>query len=83
MTGADAASLLDLWSARTGRDIGPGDVELNTWTLAEMGRAVTAAQLLGSFEWIAGYRRRIASWFEDGFDLLAHTDARGAAAAAR
>ena len=70
VSGADAASLLDLWSARTGREIGPGDVELNTWTLAEMGRAVSAPQLLGSFEWIAGYRRRIAGWFEDGFDLL-------------
>jgi len=70
VTGADAASLLDLWSARTGRDIGPGDVELNTWTLAEMGRAVTAPQLVASLEWIAGYRRRIAGWFEDGFDLL-------------
>ncbi|MEX2556970.1 MAG: amidase [Actinomycetota bacterium] len=70
VTGADAAALLHRWSARTGSEIGPDDVELNTWTLAEMGRAITAPQLLASIEWIAGYRRRIAAWFDAGFDLL-------------
>jgi amidase len=70
ITGADTATLLDGWSARLGRELGPGDVELNTWMIAAMGRAVTAPQLLASMEWIAGYRRRVVGWFDGGFDLL-------------
>jgi amidase len=70
VTGADAAAQLDSWSARTGDAIGAEDVEPNTWAIAEMGRAISGAMLIGSLEWLAGYRRRVAAWFAAGFDLL-------------
>lgn len=69
VTGADTAAELDDWEARTGRAIGPGDVEPATWEIAEMGRAVSAPQLLGSIEWLHGYTRRMATWWT-GYDLL-------------
>lgn len=62
---------LDRWAAMAGRAVGPDDVEAGTWTLAEMGRGVNAAQYLAAGEWLGGWGRRVRAWWEDdGFDLL-------------
>ncbi len=42
---------LDYWSRRTGREIGPDDVEPSTWALAEQGRSHTAAAYLSAMEY--------------------------------
>jgi amidase len=70
ITGVDVLAQLGRWSARTGRPIGPGDVEPHTWMLAEMGRAVTESQMRESLEWLAGYTERVTGWWGTGFDLL-------------
>ncbi|MCI0346616.1 MAG: amidase, partial [Chloroflexi bacterium] len=70
VTGVDAASMLDRWAERTGRAIGPGDVEPNTWMIAEMGRSIGASDLNATSAWLSDYGRRAAAWFDGGYDLL-------------
>src|SRR5262245_40694234 len=62
---------LDDWSERTGRRIGPADVEPMIWGIAEMGRAVSAVEYIRAVEHMHAYTRRMAAWWAaDGFDLL-------------
>ena len=68
--GASVAAQLDLWAARIGEPIGPDDVEPLTWLLAEGGRATSAPALAGALGRLQVLSRKVASWWEDGFDLL-------------
>jgi len=62
---------LAYWSERTGRTIGPRDVEPMIWGIAEMGRAVSAVEYIRAVEHMHAYTRRMARWWaDDGFDLL-------------
>ena len=61
---------LDHWSTQVGRTLGPEDVETHTWVMAEMGRAVSAAEYIRAAIWLQAYTRRVASWWSEGFDLL-------------
>jgi amidase len=65
-----AAWNLDYWGRRTGKTIGPDDVETLTWALAEMGRSYSGAQYLSSREWLHTWARTAAEWWQQGFDLL-------------
>ncbi len=58
------------WEAKTGETIGPEDVEASTWALAELGRSHTAADYLRAIEYHQLVTRRIAEWWDSGFDLL-------------
>jgi len=64
------ARALDAWSAKIGVPIGKGDVEPLTWALAELGRATSAVQYLAAIEANQAHARRIAGWWQRGFDLL-------------
>lgn len=69
------ASHLDTLSRQTGKQISQDDVEINTWAMAEIGRARTAVRYIEAIEWLQSYTRRIASWWQpedgkNGFDLL-------------
>ena len=64
------ATGLDGWSAITGKQIRDTDVEVTTWAMAEIGRACSAPRYLAAREWLNGFTRRVAAWWEDGFDLL-------------
>jgi amidase len=66
---AAVAAGLDFWSLRTGRPIGPDDVEPHTWALAEQGRAGSAAMYLMAIGYAQVISRSIAEWWRD-FDLL-------------
>jgi len=61
---------LDYWSERTGRPLGPDDIEPMNWAVAEQGRACSARQYIRAVESLQSHSRRIASWWEAGFDLL-------------
>jgi amidase len=61
---------LDRWSERLGVAIGPDDVEPRNWMLAEHGRGVDAGRYVAAIEYLQGYARRVAGWWEEGFDLL-------------
>jgi amidase len=67
---AGVAFNLAYWSRRTGREIGPDDVESMTWTLAELGRSHTAPAYLVAMEHQQQSSRRAAQWWAEGFDLL-------------
>jgi amidase len=67
---SSVASALEHWSKRTGKPIGPADVEPLNWTMAEIGRSRTAVQYINAIEWLQADTRRIAKWWDEGFDLL-------------
>jgi amidase len=67
---AGVAWNLGYWEAQTGDPIGPEDVEPTTWALAEAGRGHSAADYLKAIEYHQRLTRRVAEWWEQGFDLL-------------
>jgi amidase len=61
---------LAYWSERTGKPIGPDDVEPMIWGLAEMGRHVSAIDYVRAVETLQRSTRRLARWWAGGFHLL-------------
>lgn len=70
---ANTARALDAWGARIGRTIEAHEVEPGTWTLAEMGRRRSAADHLATIEYVHAFGRRLAAWWDEGWDLLCTT----------
>jgi len=66
----NVARALEVAGERVGREVGPGDVEPLTWAVAEHGRKTSVAQYLASIEFVHRLGRRMAGWWEQGFDLL-------------
>jgi len=66
----NTARALDVWGQAIGTAIGEDDVEPLTWALADAGRAATATQLLEAIEFVHAYGRRMAAWWDSGWDLL-------------
>jgi amidase len=64
------AATLAEWGETIGTPVGPDDVEPTTWAMAELGRACPAPQYIRTVETLQAYTRRMASWWESGFDLL-------------
>jgi amidase len=64
------ARALDAWGAKTGRTIGPHDVEPGTWAINELARQVPAREYLRAVEVAQLHTRHLAQWWHDGFDLL-------------
>jgi amidase len=67
---AGVAWNLRYWEAQTGDEIGPDDVEPTTWALAEAGRGHSAPDYLRALEFHQKLTRRVAAWWEQGYDLL-------------
>ena len=61
---------LKYWSAKTGREIGEGDVEPSTWALAQGARAHSGSDYLRALEYQQKVTRRVAQWWAGGYDLL-------------
>jgi amidase len=70
LIGVSFAQELERWSARLGSPITAADVEPATWRFAEMGRALSATDLVAAEERLQAHARRLCSWWADGFDLL-------------
>ena len=70
----DAVNVDPLRPDHAGRQIGrpveQGDVEPLTWELAARGNEVTAVQHLANVEFVHSLGRRLAEWWDTGFDLL-------------
>ena len=64
------ARALDAWGTAVGRPIEEKDVEPLTWGLAERGRQLAAPEYLAGVEFMHAFGRRLAAWWEGGFDLL-------------
>jgi amidase len=67
---ANVARALEVWGTRVGRKIESADVEPLTAALAESGRRISAAEHLANLEGVHRFGRRLADWWEAGFDLL-------------
>ena len=61
---------LDDYAAIVGKPITEQDVEPLTWALAESGRQVTASQYIDAVSALQVFTRRLAEWWDGGFDLL-------------
>jgi amidase len=70
---ADCSYLLTDWGKKVGKEVTADDVEILTWALAELGKSVTAAQLVEAVTEAMKANRKAAVWWDadgDGFDLL-------------
>lgn len=70
LVASNVARALDAVGEKLGRALTPEDVEPMTWAIAEIGRATPAANYLAMIEWAHRFGRRMAAWWESGFDLL-------------
>lgn len=61
---------LRYWEKKVGREITPDDVEPLTWTLAEMGRSITAPDFVEAQHAALELGRQVEEWYASGFDLL-------------
>ena len=66
----NVARALDAWGEKVGRPVEQTDVEPLTWALAQMGRKVSGPQHLANVEFVHALGRRLAEWWDGGFDLL-------------
>lgn len=64
------ARALERYGEMIGRTLGREDVEPLTWVVAEQGRARSAREQLACVEGMHRHGRRLAAWWEGGFDLL-------------
>jgi amidase len=64
------ARSLDAVGEKLGRPLTQDDVENTTWAVAQIGRATTAPAYLAMVEWSHRFGRRMAAWWEGGFDFL-------------
>jgi amidase len=64
------ARALETWSSRVGRAVEKDSVEPLTWALAEMARTWSSTRYLEAIESVHAFGRRVAAWWDQGFDLL-------------
>ncbi len=67
---SNIARALDAWGSKLGRKLGESDVESVTWFVAERGWAFSAPEYVAAVEFEHAHGRRLASWWDEGFDLL-------------
>ena len=58
------------WSGKLGRPIQQDEVEPLTWALVEAARGANASDFLDARHKLQTVSRRVAQWYEGGFDLL-------------
>jgi len=67
---ASQAHLVEELGRLIGRTIGAEDMDQDNWAITELGRNVTNIAYLDALHAMNGFRRRVASWWADGHDLL-------------
>ena len=66
----NAVLSLELLGDRLGRPVTEEDVEPGTWLLAQLGTGQSATDYAKAQSVMATFRRDVATWWEEGFDLL-------------
>ncbi len=67
---SNVAQALVSWGQKVGKPVEQGDVEPLIWALSERGRSLSAQEFLATIDYVHGFGRRLASWWQEGFDLL-------------
>jgi amidase len=70
LVAANIGRSLEAVGEKLGRELVPDDVENTTWAVGQIGRATSAVTHLAMLEWVHRFGRRMAAWWESGFDLL-------------
>jgi amidase len=60
---------LDTWAALIGRSLSEDDVEQSNWWSAEIGRTLSGTMYVSAIEWLRGWTRRVAGFWQS-YDLL-------------
>lgn len=68
--GVGAVVSLEHLGGQLGREVTADDVEPGTWFLAERGRDISAVDYARAQSAMGTFRRKMAAWWESGFDLL-------------
>jgi len=66
----NVARALEVVSDKIGHTVQADEVEPLTWALAELGRQCSAPQYIAAIDYVHSFGRRMAAWWEQGFDLL-------------
>ncbi len=53
-----------------GRELGPEDMDADNWAVTQIGRNLSAVEYHAAMEANNHFSRRMAAWWESGFDLL-------------
>ncbi|MCU1467207.1 MAG: nylA [Actinomycetia bacterium] len=61
---------LRYWEKKVGREITADDVEPLTWSLAEMGKSITAPDFIEAQHAALELGRAVEEWYASGYDLL-------------
>jgi amidase len=61
---------LRYWERKVGREITAADVEPLTWSLAEMGKSISAPDFIEAQHAALELGRRVEEWYASGYDLL-------------
>ena len=70
VVGANVARALEAWGEKLGRTLTEADVEVLTWGVAQIARTWPTTRYLQAVEFVHGFGRRVAAWWQGGFDLL-------------
>jgi amidase len=70
VVGCNVARALETTADKIGRPVTRDDVEPLTWALAELAATLPAAKYIASIDAVHALGRRMAAWWEGGFDLL-------------
>lgn len=64
------ANFVERMGVALGRPIGAADMDTDNWLITQVGQRTTGSDYLTAISGLNGFTRRMASWWEDGFDLL-------------
>jgi amidase len=67
---ASQAHAIEMFDRMIGRPLGAQDMDQDNWAITELGRTVSTVAYLDALHAMNGFRRRVASWWADGHDLL-------------
>jgi amidase len=70
LVASNIARSLEAVGEKLGRELVPDDVEATTWAVAQIGRSIPTTTYLAMVEWVHRFGRRLAAWWDVGFDLL-------------
>jgi amidase len=67
---ASQAHAIEMFGRMIGRPLGAQDMDQDNWAITELGRTVSNVAYLDALHAMNRFRRRVASWWADGYDLL-------------
>lgn len=67
---ASTAAEITAWGAALHREVANEELEPINQAFVEMGRSLTAPQYVTTVNWLHGFSRRVARWWEEGWDVL-------------